>query len=218
MLLVEDDKMLGAGVQTSLKKEGYAVDWVEDGDSALKFIGTSDYDLLILDLGLPDMDGIQVLSKVRSIGHVIPVLILTARDSIDDRVRGLDVGADDYMVKPFDLDELLARIRALSRRKTGRAEPEVSHGDVTLYPDAMKVEWKGEQVELTRREFMLLQELLANAGRVLTREQLERSMYDWTDDVGSNAIEVSVHRLRKKFYPGLIKTVRGIGYVVENIK
>jgi DNA-binding response OmpR family regulator len=215
LLLVEDDAMLGRAVLTALKMEGYDVDWMSAGQSALHCLETEDYDLVILDLGLPDVDGKNVLATLRKRGTTTPVIILTARDSIEDRVGGLDAGADDYMVKPFDQHELMARVRALLRRRSGRASPAVHYKDITLYPEAMKAEYQGEGVELSRREFMLLNELLHNIGRVLTREQLERAIYDWGQDVASNAVEVHIHHLRKKFNSDLIRTIRGVGYLVE---
>ena len=215
LLLVEDDAMLGRAVLTALKMEGYDVDWMSAGQSALHCLETEDYDLVILDLGLPDLDGKNVLTTLRKRGATTPVIVLTARDSIEDRVGGLDAGADDYMVKPFDQHELMARVRALLRRRSGRASPVVHYKDITLYPEAMKAEYLGEGVELSRREFMLLNELLHNIGRVLTREQLERAIYDWGQDVASNAVEVHIHHLRKKFNSDLIRTIRGVGYLVE---
>lgn len=215
LLLVEDDAMLGRAVLTGLKMDGYAVDWMSTGQSALHCLETDEYDLVVLDLGLPDIDGKAVLSTLRKRGMTTPVIILTARDSIEDRVGGLDAGADDYMVKPFDQNELMARVRALLRRRSGRASAVLQYKDITLHPDSMKAEYQGQPVEISRREFALLQELLVNTGRVLTREQLERAIYDWDQDVASNAVEVHIHHLRKKFYNDLIRTVRGVGYLVE---
>ena len=217
LLLVEDDAMLGRAVLTGLKMDGYDVDWMSAGESALHCLETDDYDLVILDLGLPDIDGKSVLTKLRKRGGSTPVIILTARDSIADRVGGLDAGADDYMVKPFDQNELMARVRALLRRRTGRASPAIHYKDLTLHPEAMKAEYQGHPVELSRREFMLLNELLHNIGRVMTREQLERAIYDLGQDVASNAVEVHVHHLRKKFNNDLIRTIRGVGYLVEKV-
>lgn len=215
LLLVEDDAMLGRAVLTGLKREGYDVDWMSAGNSAQHCLETDEYDLVILDLGLPDIDGKTLLGQLRKRGNHTPVIILTARDSIEDRVGGLDAGADDYMIKPFDQDELMARVRALLRRRSGRATQVIEYRDITLYPESMKVEYQTQPVELSRREFTLLSELLNNTGRVLTREQLERAVYDWGQDVASNAIEVHVHHLRKKFYNDLIRTIRGVGYMVE---
>jgi len=207
--------MLGRAVLTGLKMEGYAVDWMSTGKAALHCLETEEYDLVILDLGLPDIDGKAVLDTLRRRGKTTPVIIITARDSVEDRVGGLDAGADDYLVKPFDQNELMARIRALLRRRSGRAAAVLQYKDITLHPDSMRVEYQGQAVELSRREYMLLQELLVNTGRVLTRDQLEHAIYDYDQDVASNAIEVHIHHLRKKFYNDLVRTVRGVGYMVE---
>jgi len=215
LLLVEDDAMLGRAVLTGLKREGYDVDWMSAGTSAQHCLETDEYDLMILDLGLPDIDGKTLLGQLRKQGNHTPVIILTARDSIEDRVGGLDAGADDYMIKPFDQDELMARVRALLRRRSGRATQVIHYRDITLYPEAMKAEYQSQPVDLSRREFTLLSELLNNTGRVLTREQLERAIYDWGQDVASNAVEVHVHHLRKKFFNDLIRTIRGVGYMIE---
>lgn len=218
LLLVEDDRSLAKGIETALKQEGYVVDWMEQGRSAIHCVETEPYDTIILDLGLPDLDGIDVLSRIRKTGHDVPVLILTARDGLEHRVGGLDAGADDYLVKPFDTEELLARVRVLIRRQSGRAITRIDYGDLVLYPEAQRVEFNSEPVALPRREFMLLHELLSHQGRVLTRDQLEQAIYDFAEDVGSNAIEVHIHHLRKKFGNDLIRTVRGVGYSVEKRK
>ncbi len=215
LLLVEDDTMLGKAVLTGLKMEGYAVDWMSTGQAALHCLETEDYDMVLLDLGLPDIDGTKVLDTLRRRGKTTPVIIITARDSVEDRIGGLDAGADDYLVKPFDQNELMARVRALLRRRSGRAAAILEYRDIALHPDSMRVEYQGQAVELSRREYMLLQELLVNTGRVMTRDQLERAIYDWDTDVASNAVEVHIHHLRKKFYNDLIRTVRGVGYMVE---
>lgn len=215
LLLIEDDAMLGRAVLGGLKKEGYSVDWMSAGQSALQCLEEEEYDLVVLDLGLPDMDGTDVLKLMRMAGTTTPVIILTARDSIADRVGGLDLGADDYLAKPFDPEELMARIRALLRRRSGRADKIIHYRDITLFPDSMRVEYLGADVVLSRREYVLLQELLTNTGRVLTRDQLEEAVYEMGQDVASNTIEVHVHHLRKKFYNDLIRTVRGVGYLVE---
>ncbi len=207
--------MLGRAVLSGLKKEGYSVDWMSSGQSAIHCLEQEEYNLILLDLGLPDMDGVDVLQILRKQGASTPVIILTARDSIGDRVGGLDSGADDYITKPFDLDELLARVRALLRRHGGRTENLIKYKDIVLYPDAMKVEYQGTVVPLPRREFVLLQELISNTGRVLTRDQLESAVYELGQDVASNAIEVHIHHLRKKFFNDLVRTVRGVGYLVE---
>ncbi len=217
LLLVEDDAMLGRGILGGLKKQGYTVDWMSTGEAALQCIAEEKYQLLILDLTLPDMDGSEVLSRLRQAEETVPVLILTARDSIADRVGGLDLGADDYLTKPFEYEELMARIRALLRRRSGRADQTIRYGDIVLHPEALAVFYQGEQVQLPRREYLLLQELLTNTGRVLTRDQLEQAVYEYGQEVASNAIEVHVHHLRKKLYNNLIRTIRGVGYLVEKV-
>lgn len=218
LLVVEDDELLGNGLQVGLTQSGYAVDWVKDGQAAGLFLGSGDYDLLILDLGLPKRSGLEVLKSLRDTGSDLPVLILTARDTVEDRVTGLDSGADDYLIKPFDLEELEARIRALLRRRSGRSEPLLRHRDIVLDPASHTVTRGGEVVEVSPREFALLQQLLENRGRVLSRAQLEQSLYSWKDEVESNAIEVHIHHLRKKFGADLIRTIRGVGYVVDKEK
>ncbi len=215
ILLVEDDELLGNGVYTGLGQDGYAVDWVKDGEAAELFLRSGEYELVILDLGLPKRSGVDVLRDLRASGDEIPVLILTARDSIEDKVIGLDSGADDYMIKPFDLEELNARIRALMRRRSGRAEATIRHGDLVIDPASHTVEQAGQAVELSPREFTLLQKLVDNAGRVMSRGQLEQSLYSWKDEVDSNAIEVHIHHLRKKLGSKLIRTVRGVGYILD---
>lgn len=215
VLLVEDDELLGDGVRAGLEQFEYTVDWVKDGQSALHAILTESFDTVVLDLGLPKRTGLEVLRSMRAKNIATPVVILTARDSIEDRVKGLDAGADDYLAKPFDLEELCARIRALQRRSTSRAEPILSYGEITLDPAAHVVTFKNEVLAISRREFALLQKLLENAGKVLSREQLTQTLYGWGDDVDSNALEVHIHNLRKKFGADLIRTIRGIGYMVE---
>ena len=215
LLLVEDDETLGNGVQTGLAQMGYAIDWVKDGQAAETFLKSQPYDLLILDLALPRKTGMEVLRDIRAAGDKIPVLILTARDTAADKVSGLDSGADDYLAKPFDLDELGARIRALLRRHSGRSEPVLTHGDIVLDPASHTVTQDGRLVELSPKEFTLLQMLLENCGRVLSRQRLEESLYSWKDEVESNAVEVHIHHLRKKLGSALIRTIRGVGYVVD---
>jgi len=215
VLLVEDDEMLGGGLQSGLTQDGYAVDWVKDGDAAELFLRTEEYEIVILDLGLPKKSGLEVLKHLRSEGSVIPVLILTARDSVNDRVKGLDCGADDYMIKPFDLDELNARIRALMRRRSGRAETAITHGELVIDPASHTAELSGESVDLSPREFTLLEKLLESRGRVLSRSQLEQSLYSWKDEVDSNAVEVHIHHLRKKIGSETIRTMRGVGYIID---
>ncbi|MFZ5756283.1 MAG: response regulator [Pseudomonadota bacterium] len=214
VLLVEDDELLGDGLRMALVHDGHAVDWLRDGEHARQALaGSENWDVVLLDLGLPRRDGMEVLRAVRRQSSV-PVLILTARDRLEDRVEGLDAGADDYLVKPFDIAELKARLRAVSRRHAGRAVAEVTHGDLVLRPAAQEALWCGQRVELTRREYALLSALVENAGRVLTRDRLEQALYGWSDDVDSNALEVHIHHLRRKLSPGFIRTVRGVGYSV----
>lgn len=215
ILLVEDDPLLGDGLAAGLRQAGFAVDWLKDGDSALAALQSERFDLLVLDLGLPKRDGMGVLRRLRFDGSAMPVLILTARDATSDKIAGLDGGADDYLVKPVDLDELAARIRALLRRAAGRAEPELRHGGIVLDPAGHRVEVDGRPVELSAREFAVLHALLVNAGRVMTRSQLEQSIYGWSEEPVSNALEVHIHHLRRKFGTDLvIKTLRGVGYTI----
>jgi len=215
ILLVEDDELLGAGVRDALARLRYAVEWVQNGSEAAAALRTSEFDLVILDLGLPGMHGLEVLRSLREGGGIAPVLVLTARDATSDRVIGLDAGADDYMVKPFDVDELLARVRALQRRGRGAAVNVIEHGPLRLDPASLAVTCAGRSVELQRREFMLLHRLLQRAGQVLSRAQLEESMYGWEGGVESNSVDVHIHWLRKKLYPEVIRTVRGVGYVID---
>ncbi len=214
LLLAEDDIMLGEALQEALMKQGFVVDWMKDGHSALQALQSEHFDLAILDLGLPRRDGMTVLADLRKQGSELPVLILTARDALSSRVAGLDAGADDYLLKPFDMAELSARLRALLRRRSGRAQPRLVHGEIELDPASQQVTWKGQPVTLARREYMLLKELLEHAGEVLTRERLESALYGWMDEVESNSLEVHVHHLRKKFHPELIRTLRGVGYTI----
>jgi two-component system response regulator QseB len=218
ILLVEDDELLGDGLRAGLVQYGYAVDWLKDGASADQALKTETFDLVVLDLGLPKMVGIQVLQNIRSRGLTMPVLILTARDSIEDRIKGLDSGADDYLTKPFDLDELCARLRALQRRFSARAEPLLAHENISLDPASHTVTLNGDVINVSRREFALLHKLLENAGRVLSREHLTQSLYGWGEDVDSNALEVHIHNLRKKFGQDFIHTIRGIGYMIDKSK
>jgi len=215
LLLVEDDELLGGGIQDALTRAGYAVEWVRSGPLALAALGQPGLDAVVLDLGLPGMDGLEALRRARDGGSGTPVLILSARDAVAQRVAGLDAGADDYLTKPFDVDELLARVRVLQRRVRGAARNVLEHGRVRLDPAALSVTHDGRPVVLQRREFMLLQKLLAAPGTVLTRAQLEESLYGWDGNVESNALDVHVHNLRKKLYPEVIRTVRGVGYVAD---
>jgi two-component system OmpR family response regulator/two-component system response regulator QseB len=214
VLLVEDDPLLGDGLAAGLKQAGFEIDWVKDGIAAVQAACVEPYAAMVLDLSLPRLDGIEVLARLRSRGARLPVLILTARDALGDRVRGLDGGADDYVVKPVDLTELAARLRALIRRSRGEASPTLRVGDVELDPATRRLLFRGKLVELKPREFALLQELMLNAGRVLTREQLEDRLYGWGEAIDSNTVEVHVHRLRRKLDASLIRTVRGVGYLL----
>jgi two-component system, OmpR family, response regulator len=214
VLLVEDDAMIGEAVLDVLRAEHYAVDWVRDGAMADTALRSATYDLVLLDLGLPKRDGLEVLRSLRSRHSTVPVLVATARDAVGDRIAGLDAGADDYVVKPYDTDELLARVRALLRRSAGRGEPVFSHKGVTLNPATREAAVAGEPVTLSAREWAVLEPMLARPGVVFSRAQLEEKLYGWKDDISSNAVEVYVHGLRKKLGSELIQTVRGLGYVV----
>lgn len=215
LLLVEDEPALGEGLRLALRQEGYTVDWLQDGASAVHALLSEDFDLLVLDLGLPRLSGIQVLQQLRKSGSALPVLILTARDATEDRIAGLDAGADDYLIKPFDLDELKARLRALLRRSAGRAELRIEHAGVSLDPSTQQVSYQGKAVPMTPKEYLLLHELLSQPGKVLTRERLAQSLYGWDEEAESNTLEVHIHHLRKKLFNNLIRTVRGVGYLVE---
>jgi len=214
ILLAEDDTLLGDGLRAGLRQRGFQVDWVRDGAAAERELRAEPYAAAVLDLGLPLLDGIDVLAAVRRAGVTLPVLVLTARDGVPDRVRGLDTGADDYVVKPVDLDELAARLRALVRRAHGQVQERLVAQDVVLDPAARSVTQAGVAVTLPTREFDLLQVLMLGAGRVLSREQIEQQLYSWGKEVESNAVEVHVHHLRRKLGAGLIQTVRGVGYML----
>ncbi|MBA4742991.1 MAG: response regulator transcription factor [Azoarcus sp.] len=215
ILLVEDDADLGEGILVALKPEHYTVDWMRDGRSALHALQSESFDIAILDLGLPRMDGIELLRVLRAAGNAIPVLVLTARDATADRIAGLDAGADDYLIKPFDVAELKARLRALLRRSFSRPQPLLEYREIVLDPANQSVTWRGAPVALTRKEFLLLHELLSQPGRVFTRDKLQQALYGWGEEVESNALEVHVHHLRKKFFSELIRTVRGVGYLAD---
>lgn len=215
LLLVEDDTALGEGICDGLRQEGYTLDWLRDGLSGLHALQHEVFDLVILDLGLPRLGGIELLRRVRAGGNSLPVLILTARDATEDRISGLDAGADDYLVKPFDLNELKARLRALLRRSAGRAKVLIEHAGVSLDPATQQVHYNGVLVILTPKEYRLLHELLAQPGKVFTRERLTQLLYGWDEEPESNTLEVNIYHLRKKLFNGLIRTVRGIGYLVE---
>jgi len=214
ILVVEDDTLLGDAIQAGLKQSGYAVDWMKDGISAEQALTTEPYAAVVLDLGLPRLSGLEVLRRLRSRNTPMPVLILTAMDAVDDRIKGLDAGADDYLVKPFDMGELAARLRALIRRASGKAEPLLQVGDIQLDPAAHRVLCRDEPVELSAKEFAVLHALMLNAGKVLSRAQLEEQLYAWGDEIESNAVEVHIHHLRRKLFPGLIETIRGVGYLM----
>ncbi|WP_297911676.1 response regulator [Thiomonas sp.] len=214
LLLVEDDMMIGESALDALRAEGYAVDWVRDGRAADAAWSTEHYDLVLLDLGLPARDGLQVLKAARERHDATPVLIITARDSVDDRIRGLDAGADDYLLKPYDLNELQARIRALLRRAAGRAEPALSHGGVCLNPATREATLHGQPLVLSQREWAVLEALMRRPGVILSRAQLEEKLYGWKDEISSNAVEVYVHSLRKKLGAEFIRNIRGMGYVL----
>lgn len=216
LLLIEDDTLLGNGIQTGLMQANYAIDWVTDGEAGEHALKVETYEALILDLTLPKKDGLQILRDLRKKGDNLPVLVLTARDTVTDRVIGLDSGADDYLVKPFDLDELMARLRALLRRYHGRAMPVIQHGNLQLDPAAHTLVQAGHSIILSPREFAILQILLENVGRVLSRSRLEESLYGWDEVIESNAVEVHIHNLRKKLGKDLIRTVRGVGYIILN--
>lgn len=214
ILVIEDDALLGDAIQAGLKQTGYAVDWMRDGASAYQALGTEPYAAAVLDLGLPRMSGLEVLRRLRSRNIPIPVLILTAMDTVNDRILGLDAGADDYLVKPFDMGELAARLRALIRRGSGKAAPSLQVGEVALDPASHRVLYCDRPVELTAKEFTVLHALMLNAGCVLSRTQLEEQLYAWGEEVESNAVEVHIHHLRRKLFPGIIETIRGVGYLI----
>lgn len=214
LLLAEDDPVLSSGLQSALGQAGYRVDHFSDGVSAQQALDLESYDIVVLDLGLPGRDGNNILQALRQRGDTLPILVLTARDGIDDRVRSLDLGADDYLVKPFDLDELLARLRALRRRYGGRADLVIQYRGLVLDPQTHRVTLEGEEVKLSTREFTLLETMLENAGRVLSRERLEQALYGWNDGVESNALEVHIHNLRRKLGKSFIRNVRGVGYLM----
>lgn len=215
MLLVEDDEQLGRALQAALKQEHYTVDWLTDGENADQAIRNEEFDAVLLDINLPRRSGFEILTNMRRRRIETPVMIFTARDAVEDRVKGLDIGADDYLPKPFELDELLARLRALIRRSSGRADPIITHGPLMLNPVSHEITLNGDALNISPREFTLLQKLLENIGRVLSREQLAQSLYGWSKDIDSNTVEVHIHNLRKKLGGDIIRTVRGVGYMIS---
>jgi DNA-binding response OmpR family regulator len=214
LLLVEDDSMIGEAAREGLRHEGHTVDWVRDGREAEASVASTAYDLVLLDLGLPRRDGLSVLKAWRTRSENVPVLIITARDSVSDRIAGLDAGADDYLVKPFDLDELSARVRAVLRRRSGRAASLMKIGELEIDASSKLVKWKGEDVALSAREYALLEALADRPGAYLTRAQLEERLYGWDEEIASNAVEVHIHGLRRKLDASLIRNVRGMGYTL----
>jgi two-component system, OmpR family, response regulator QseB len=218
LLVVEDDPMIGRAVVAGLHGAGYAADWARDGAEAELALANGVYDLALLDLGLPRRDGLEILKGVRRSGKELPVVIITARDGLENRVNGLDSGADDYLVKPFDLDELLARVRAVLRRREGRGRPEIVYGALVLDPVRREVTFRARPVDLTAREFSVLEMLMKDPGAVVSRERLEDAVYGWGEEVGSNSIEVHLHHLRRKLEPRLIRNVRGVGYRVAQVE
>jgi two-component system response regulator QseB len=212
LLLVEDDELLASGLVLALHRVHYTVEHVRDGDAAVQALAYNQYALVVLDLGLPKRDGMAVLQAMRARGDVTPVLILSARDATRDRIAGLDLGADDYLIKPFELDELLARLRVLMRRRSGQPINQLQLGELQLDLESLRATWQGKPVEMARLEFMLLKKMAESPQRVFSRTQLEESLYGWGDGVESNTIDVHVHHIRKKLSPTAIKTVRGVGY------
>jgi len=215
ILLVEDDAMIGAAVRKGLGSAGFAVDWVRDGQSEDLALANGVYDLVVLDLGLPRRDGMSLLTALRNVGSRLPVLVVTARDAVQDRILGLNAGADDYLLKPFDLDELIARIHALLRRAAGTASPVLTVGTISLDPVTRKVTQEGRQIELSAREFAVLEALMRRRDGVISRAELEEAVYDWDSSIGSNAIEVHLHRLRRKLGSNAIRNIRGVGYRIS---
>jgi len=215
ILLVEDDPMIGEAVSTALKDAAYAVDWVRDGNTATQALDTTEHQAVLLDLGLPGRDGLDVLYRLRQAGKILPVIIVTARDSVEDRIRGLDFGADDYLVKPFDVNELLARMRAVIRRQGGQAAPILSNGRISLDPATHEAVCGDKTVALSAREFSLLQALMLRPGVILTRSELEERIYGWNEEIESNAVDFLIHGVRRKLGQDVIKNVRGAGWLVD---
>lgn len=217
ILLIEDDHMIGEAVSVALRDAAYAVDWVQDGETALRALGNKEHQAVLLDLGLPRRDGLEVLRKLRAGGNQLPVIIVTARDAVEDRIKGLDLGADDYLVKPFDVDELLARLRAIVRRQGGKASPVLTNGIISLDPATREARHGDVLWLLSGREFALLQALLLRPGTILTRTELEERIYGWNEGVESNAIDFLIHGIRKKLGADVIKNVRGVGWMVARV-
>lgn len=218
ILLAEDDIILGEAVEYALKYHKHVVDWFSDGTKVLQASLTESYDAIVLDIGLPRLSGFEILQQHRQAGLNTPVLILTAMDAVNDRIKGLDLGADDYLIKPFDMDELMARLRAISRRSKGRSVEVIRHGKLNIYPQEFNVNIDDTTIELPKLEFLLLQKLLENAGRVFSQAELEDYLYSFSADVESNTIQVYIHNLRKKLGKELIRTIRGIGYIIDEVK
>ncbi len=214
VLVVEDDALLGDAIQAGLRQKDFVVDWVRDGVAADLALAQALHAAVVLDIGLPRRSGLEVLARLRASRNAVPVLILTARDTVEDRIAGLDAGADDYLVKPFDLGELAARLRALTRRAGGNASAAITVGALSLDPATREVTWRGKAKSLSRKEYSLLHAFMLNAGRVMTREQLEERLYGWGEEIESNAMEVHLHHLRKKIFPGVVQTLRGVGYLM----
>lgn len=214
ILLIEDDSLIGDGLKVGLMKLGFSVDWFMSGEAGFQALSAAPWDAVVLDLSLPERDGLEILRQWREQGADVPVLILTARDALDQRVQGLQLGADDYLCKPFALSEVAARLQALIRRRHGQLQPELKHGKVVMSPGSHNVWIDGEAISLKSRELALLELFLRNPGRVLTRSQLEEKLYNWDDDVSSNAVEVHIHHLRKKLGTTFIRTVHGVGYTL----
>lgn len=215
ILLVEDDAMIGESIRTSLRNEGYVVDWCRDGRMVITALATEHFDFVLLDLGLPGQGGLDVLAALRAAKKAVPVIIITARDAIEDRIKGLDAGSDDYLVKPFDFNELAARIRSALRRSAGRAEPDIEILGVRLSPGLRQVTRDGEPVPLSAREYAIVEALMLRPGAILSRAQLEERMYGWGDEIESNAIEVHIHAIRRKLGADFIRNVRGVGYFIS---
>jgi DNA-binding response OmpR family regulator len=216
LLLVEDDEILGDGLAAGLKIEGYAVDWLTNGKLADEALKMNSYELVVLDLNLPEMDGLSILRAMRARKDETPVLVLTAKDTVPDRVEGLDSGADDFVIKPFELDEVCARLRALARRNEGRSTPTIEHNGLVLDPASHQVTFNDEKIDLSQKEFEILSFLMSNIGRVVSRARLEESLYSWSSDIESNTVEVHIHYLRKKLDASIIRTVRGVGYIIDS--